>query len=76
MDNLKIRIIFDDKITEVKLDGDGNITKNDMQEGVWSFKDDEAGNAARTLFEGTIKAHKNDPDFINNKELNVRYSQI
>ena len=54
------------------IDGDGKITKDDMQEGVWSFKDDDAGNAARTLFEGTIKAHKNDPDFINNKELNVR----
>ncbi len=54
------------------IDGDGKITKDDMQEGVWSFKDDDAGNAARTLFEGTIKAHRNDPDFINNKELNVR----
>lgn len=54
------------------IDGDGKITKDDMQEGVWSFKDDDAGSAARTLFEGTIKAHKNDPDFINNKELNVR----
>ena len=54
------------------IDGDGKITKDDMQEGVWSFKYGDAGNAARTLFEGTIKAHKNDPDFINNKELNVR----
>jgi len=54
------------------INGDNLITKDDMQDGVWSFKDGEAGNAARTLFERTIKDHKNDPDFINNKELNVR----
>lgn len=54
------------------INGDNLITKDDMQDGVWSFKDGEAGNAARTLFERTIKDHKNDPDFINNKKLNVR----
>ena len=42
---------------------DGEITKDDMQNGVWSFKEGPKGEAARLAFERKITDHQNDKDF-------------
>ena len=45
------------------INDDGKITKDDMQNGVWSFKEGDVGKDARIAFENKITEHKNDPDF-------------
>jgi len=42
---------------------DGKITKDDMQNGVWSFKEGDDGDAARIAFENKITEHQNNPNF-------------
>ena len=45
------------------INADGKITKDDMQDGVWSFKEGEEGDAARLAFEKKITEHKDNPNF-------------
>ena len=45
------------------INADGKITKDDMQDGVWSFKEGPEGDAARLAFEKKITEHKDDPNF-------------
>ena len=45
------------------INADGKITKDDMQNGVWSFKEGAGGEAARLAFEKKITDHQNNPNF-------------
>ena len=44
-------------------DGKAGITISDMQDGVWSFKEGDEGDAARLAFEKKITDHKDDANF-------------
>jgi len=52
---------FVDGINDI--DGDNVITKDDMQNGVWSFKEGDVGEKARIVFENKITDHQNNPNF-------------
>lgn len=45
------------------INADGEITKDDMQNGVWSFKEGDVGEKAREVFENKITEHQNDKNF-------------
>lgn len=45
------------------INADGKITKDDMQNGVWSFKEGPEGDVARLAFEKKITDHQNDKNF-------------
>ncbi len=45
------------------INADGKITKDDMQDGVWSFKEGPEGVAAKEIFNAKINDHKDNPNF-------------